>query len=79
MSVFRKIVTLPIVLYQRTLSFDHGPMRGAYPHGYCPFYPSCSEYCRQSVMKYGVARGLGKGAWRILRCHPFTDGGIDKP
>lgn len=77
--MIRRVVTLPIVVYQKTLSFDHGPMKVLYPYGYCPFYPSCSEYCRQSVVKYGVVRGLGKGVWRVLRCNPWSDGGIDKP
>lgn len=77
--IVRKIVAAPIVLYQKTLSFDHGPMKEMYPHGFCPFYPSCSEYCRQSILKDGVALGILKGGWRIARCHPFTQGGIDRP
>lgn len=75
----RKIVTAPIVFYQKTFSFDHGPMKQMYPHGFCPFYPSCSEYCRQSILKDGVAIGITKGAFRVLRCHPWTKGGVDKP
>jgi putative membrane protein insertion efficiency factor len=72
-------VTLPIVAYQKTVSFDHGPLKALYPYGYCPFYPSCSEYARQSIMKDGVVKGILKGSWRICRCHPFTEGGIDQP
>lgn len=79
MTWFRRLVTLPIVAYQRTLSFDHGPMRHWYPHGYCPFYPSCSEYSRRAILKHGVLHGIVLGAWRILRCHPWTKGGIDHP
>ncbi len=44
----------------------------------CRFYPSCSEYTRQAVAKYGAARGLWMGLKRLLRCHPFSDGGIDE-
>ncbi|MEK7459086.1 MAG: membrane protein insertion efficiency factor YidD [Patescibacteria group bacterium] len=54
-------------------------MKGLYPHGFCPFHPSCSEYCKQSIMKDGVMMGIVKGAWRILRCNPWTAGGVDKP
>ncbi len=43
----------------------------------CRYYPSCSEYMRQAVERYGVARGLWMGAKRLLRCHPFHAGGID--
>jgi hypothetical protein len=78
-QLVREIATLPIVVYQKTLSFDHGPLKDLYPHGFCPFFPSCSEYCRQAILKDGVALGLGKGALRVLRCHPWAEGGIDKP
>src|SRR5215510_12322802 len=43
----------------------------------CRYYPSCSEYMRQAVEKYGVARGLWMGARRLLRCHPFHAAGVD--
>jgi hypothetical protein len=43
----------------------------------CRFYPSCSEYMIQSIRCYGVARGLGRGLWRIMRCNPFCAGGYD--
>ena len=75
----RRFAAFPIVIYQRTLSFDHGPMRGAYPYGHCRFYPSCSEYCRRAVMQDGVLPGYAKGAWRIVRCNPFSAGGVDEP
>ncbi|NBS68439.1 membrane protein insertion efficiency factor YidD [bacterium] len=75
----RFLVTLPIRLYQKTLSYDHGPLKVFYPHGYCPFYPTCSMYGRQAIEKYGVIKGMRMTAHRILRCHPWTKGGIDKP
>jgi len=43
----------------------------------CRFEPTCSEYAKQAVEKYGVIRGLGMGIWRILRCQPFCKGGHD--
>lgn len=76
---YRDIATLPIVAYQKTLSPDHGFMKILYPHGYCPFYPSCSEYCRQAILKDGVVLGIAKGGFRIARCHPWTGGGVDLP
>ena len=45
----------------------------------CRFYPSCSEYTRQAIEKYGVLIGSWKGVKRILRCYPWARGGIDLP
>jgi putative membrane protein insertion efficiency factor len=43
----------------------------------CRFSPSCSEYMMEAIERHGVARGLGLGARRLLRCHPFCEGGFD--
>ena len=43
----------------------------------CRFYPTCSEYMMEAIERHGVARGLGLGARRLLRCHPFCEGGFD--
>lgn len=43
----------------------------------CRYYPSCSEYMIDAVRKYGIARGSARGAWRVLRCNPFSRGGYD--
>ena len=43
----------------------------------CRFTPTCSEYAADAVARYGVFKGLGLGVRRILRCHPFSDGGYD--
>lgn len=73
----KKIVLFFIVIYQRSLSPDHGWFRARYPHGFCRYYPSCSEYTKLSVEKYGVFRGFWMGGYRILRCNPFSKGGVD--
>lgn len=44
----------------------------------CLFTPSCSEYMRISIQKYGVLCGVGKGLRRLRRCHP-PNGGFDEP
>lgn len=54
-------------------------MKAFFPHGFCPYHPSCSEYTRQAYLKDGVLIGTLKGSWRILRCNPFTKGGVDLP
>ena len=43
----------------------------------CRFTPSCSLYTLQAIEKYGLLRGGLMGAWRVLRCHPFSEGGFD--
>ena len=66
-----------IRLYQKTLSGDHGLLAPLFPYGVCRFSPSCSEYMRQAVMKYGVVCGCAKGARRLSRCHPWGGSGHD--
>lgn len=68
-----------IRLYQKTISPDHGFFKEKFAGGYCPFYPSCSQYGYEAVKKFGLIRGGFKTAWRILRCHPWTKGGVDNP
>lgn len=43
----------------------------------CKFRPTCSEYTRQAIVRYGFWKGCAMGAWRILRCNPFSRGGYD--
>ena len=43
----------------------------------CKFYPTCSEYTKQAIEKYGAVKGLLLGIARILRCNPFSKRGYD--
>ena len=43
----------------------------------CKYSPTCSEYTKQAIEKYGVIKGSVLGLWRILRCNPFSKGGYD--
>lgn len=43
----------------------------------CKYYPTCSEYTKQAIQKYGVVKGGIIGIWRIIRCNPFSKGGYD--
>jgi putative membrane protein insertion efficiency factor len=43
----------------------------------CRFYPSCSQYMLQAVDRFGPFRGTIMGLRRLMKCHPFNDGGYD--
>ena len=74
---FSRLIIAMIRFYQKTLSFDHSPFKIFYPHGFCRFHPTCSEYSIQAIDKYGPIKGGIKTIWRILRCNPFNKGGND--
>ncbi|CAM3402963.1 membrane protein insertion efficiency factor YidD [Pseudostreptobacillus hongkongensis] len=65
----KKIVIFLISLYQRYIS--------RYTPRACRFHPTCSEYSKQAVIKYGVIKGTYLAIKRISKCHPFNDGGYD--
>lgn len=44
---------------------------------HCKYYPTCSEYTKQAIEKYGALKGILIGVKRILRCNPFSKGGYD--
>jgi uncharacterized protein len=43
----------------------------------CRYWPSCSEYASQAIQRHGVLKGGLLGVWRIMRCNPWSKGGID--
>ncbi len=69
MTFVRRIVVLPIRVYQLLLS----PVVGER----CKYYPSCSEYAAQAINRFGILRGLVLAGWRLLRCNPWSRGGFD--
>ncbi len=68
----KKILIKMIEWYQRNISvwLDYKNIK-------CKFYPTCSEYTKQAIIKYGVIKGIVLGVARILRCNPFSKGGYD--
>lgn len=65
----KRWILAAIRFYQRALSPLKPPS--------CRFAPTCSTYMLQAVERFGVLHGVRLGVWRILRCHPFTRGGLD--
>lgn len=75
--MIKKIFLKSIRFYQRYLSFDTGLLRFILRTKTCRFQPSCSEYTYQAIKKYGILLGSWLGLKRILRCHPWSRGGLD--
>ena len=69
MNALRGVLTAPIRLYQRAIS-PALPAR-------CKYHPSCSAYAISAVRRYGVMRGVVLAVWRLLRCNPWSHGGVD--
>ena len=69
MILLRELLLAPVRLYRRLVSPVFGQR--------CRYYPSCSEYAVDAVRSYGAARGLVLAVWRVLRCNPLANGGID--
>lgn len=68
----KRILIKIILFYQKNISV-YFQKNGTH----CKFYPSCSEYTKQAIQKYGCIKGSIKGFKRILRCNPFSKGGYD--
>ena len=43
----------------------------------CKFHPTCSQYALEAIREVGIARGLVLVAWRLVRCNPWSHGGVD--
>ena len=65
----RKILIFLIEKYQKYIS----PILG----NNCKYYPTCSEYTKQAIERYGAFKGSFYGIKRILKCNPFSKGGYD--
>jgi len=66
--MFKKILIYIINIYQKISKFTPKC---------CRFYPTCSQYTKEAIMKYGVIKGGWLGIKRICRCHPWNEGGYD--
>lgn len=66
--MFKKIFIKLIEIYQKISSLTP-PV--------CRFTPTCSEYMKQAIQKYGIFKGVWLGLKRVVKCHPFNEGGYD--
>ena len=66
--MLKKILLGLIWVYQKISAYT--PKR-------CRFYPTCSEYTKEAIIKYGAIKGSWLGIKRIAKCHPLNEGGYD--
>jgi uncharacterized protein len=59
-----------VYLYRYTL--------GVFLPATCKYHPSCSQYAIDAFRRYGLVRGSILAGWRLLRCNPWSHGGVDK-
>ncbi|MBQ8108465.1 MAG: membrane protein insertion efficiency factor YidD [Ruminococcus sp.] len=69
MSPFAYLATLPIKAYRKFISPLTGPS--------CKYYPTCSTYALTAYEKHGLIMGTILTVWRLLRCNPWSLGGVD--
>lgn len=67
--LLRQLTSFPIILYQLFVRPIIKPC--------CRFYPSCSEYALSAIRTFGVLKGIKLACRRLLRCHPWSEGGYD--
>lgn len=68
-----RILLALLAIYKRWLS----PAVHSLGGGGCKFLPTCSEYAAMAIGTHGPLKGSALAAWRLLRCHPFSRGGLD--
>ena len=68
-NIFTKCIINLINIYKYLIS----PLLG----NNCRFLPTCSEYTKDSIIKFGFVKGCWLGSKRILKCHPWGKGGYD--
>ena len=59
----------PIRFYQRAISPAFGRR--------CKYHPTCSQYALDALREFGLIRGSVLAGWRLLRCNPWSHGGVD--
>ena len=68
-SIFAKLLIVFVKGYQYSLS----PLLGSN----CRYHPTCSSYTIEAIKLHGAGKGFLMGAWRIVRCNPFSKGGYE--
>jgi putative membrane protein insertion efficiency factor len=69
MKPVSRLLAALITFYQRAISPAFAPR--------CRYYPTCSSYAREAILRHGALKGTGLALWRLLRCNPWGDYGYD--
>ena len=72
-GIVRRVPALTLIGMIRAYQSVISPMTGPT----CKYYPSCSQYALTAVRRHGALRGTGLALWRLLRCNPWSLGGVD--
>ena len=73
MTTIRRLPADLGILLVRAYRLLLGPLT----RGSCKYHPSCSQYALDAIRRYGLLRGAVLAGWRLLRCHPWSHGGVD--
>ena len=73
----KKTILFLIRVYQKTISPKHGLFSRGIHYQKCRFYPTCSQYAYQAIENYGIFKGIFFGVKRLIKCHPWHEGGYD--
>ena len=73
MNLISRLVQHVLLLLVRGYRFFLKPWLG----NACRFEPTCSAYAMLALQRHGAWRGTALAGWRLLRCHPWCDGGCD--
>lgn len=69
----KRLPKLILIGFVKGYQYLISPMLGSN----CRFYPTCSSYMIEAIEKHGVLKGIYLGTRRLLRCHPYSEGGVD--
>lgn len=68
-KLLKNIFIIPIRFYRKFISPLFPPV--------CKYYPSCSTYAITAIERFGIIKGTILSVWRLLRCNPYSNGGVD--
>ncbi len=73
----RRLRTLPLWIALGVVHAYRLTLGALVPTGTCKYHPSCSQYALDALRKHGFVKGSVLSVWRLLRCNPWSHGGVD--
>jgi uncharacterized protein len=75
MSRLGRVPAIPVIALVYVYRWTLGVL---VPAGTCKYHPSCSQYALDALRRHGLVRGSVLAGWRLLRCNPWSHGGVDR-